>query len=305
MNSDAARKLLLHQLIRGPAAAPSAPPPSAEPRFEPASFAQRRLWFIEQLQPAHAPYTLHAVQRLRFPVDARVLEQSLFEIVRRHEVLRTLFEMHDDEVVQCICPNATLALPCFDFRHLPPAEREREAKQRMSETLAQRVDLRRGPLLRAELHRLDEADYLLLVAVHHIVFDWQSFQVLSQELETLYAAALAGTPHGLPPPAEQYASYAREQRERLTAQRVELEVAFWRDELSGLPMLDLPLDRPRPRLPSFRGDALTIRIAAPLMHALKQRAAAQRTTLFTVLLAGLFASLGECAASRTSPSDCR
>jgi amino acid adenylation domain-containing protein len=261
------------------------------PRTEPASFAQRRLWFIEQLQAAQAPYTLHAVQRLRFVVEPQLLEQSLHQIALRHEVLRTCFELRDDEVVQSILPAPALALQCIDLRPLPPVEREHEAKQRMSNTLAQRFDLRRGPLLRAELYRLDEADFLLLVAVHHIIFDWQSFQVLFQELDVIYAAAIAGRPHGLEPPAEQYATFAREQRAQLTTQRIESELAFWRDELAGLPILDLPLDRPRPRLPSFRGNQLTMRIEAPLVQALQRQAGAQRTTLFTALLGGLFAAL--------------
>lgn len=261
------------------------------PALAPASFAQRRLWFIEQLQQAHAPYTLHAVQHLRFAVDAGLLEEALRGIAQRHEVLRTTFELRDDEVVQRIAPRPRLPLRRVDLGAWPADQREHEAKRLMVQTLAQRFDLRAGPLLRTELYELGPQEFLLLVAVHHAVFDWQSFQVFFQELDALYAAALQGSVAALPPP-EQYAAFAREQRERLTPARIDAALAFWRAELAGLPMLDLPLDRPRPRLPSFRGDQRTLVLPAALVGRLQQRAQAAQVTLFTALLAGLAAALG-------------
>lgn len=291
MKMDESRQRLLRQMIGQPPATATVSATDS-PRVELASFAQRRLWFIEQLQQVQAPYTLHAVQHLRFAVDRRLLEEALREIVRRHEVLRTTFEMIDDEVVQRIQARPAIALDGIDLRAIPAPQREREAKQRMAQMLAQRFDLRRGPLLRAELYQMSGEEFLLLLAVHHIVFDWQSFQVFFQELDALYAAGMAGRMHGLPPVAEQYAAFAREQREQLIPARIEAEAAFWRTELARLPMLDLPLDRQRPGVPTFRGDQITLALPAALVQRLEQRAVAAQTTLFTVLLAGLAAALG-------------
>ncbi|WP_457355440.1 non-ribosomal peptide synthetase [Roseateles sp. P5_D6] len=295
MNTDEARRLLLQQLLMqhagaAPMAVPEAPPPAV--RVAPASFAQRRLWFVEQLQQVQAPYTLHAVQQLFFAVDAQRLEGALRQIALRHDVLRTTFELLNDEVIQRIAPEPQLTLKQVDLAACPAGQREHEAKQRMTQTLAQRFDLRTGPLLRAELYTLGPQEALLLVAVHHIVFDWQSFQIFFQELDALYAAALQGRTAALPALPEQYAAFALAQRERLTPARIDAGLAFWRTELAGLPMLDLPLDRPRSRLPSFRGDQRTITLPAALVQRLQRRAQATQATLFTVLLAGLAAALG-------------
>ena len=190
MNTDDARRLLLQQLVMQqlggvPGASPAVADGASGARTAPASFAQRRLWFVEQLQQVQAPYTLHAVQHLRFAVDAHALESALCEIAQRHEVLRTTFELRDDEVVQCIAPQPQLQLRQIDLGAWATEQREPQAKQQMTQTLAKRFDLRTGPLLRAELYALGAQEFLLLVAVHHIVFDWQSFQVFFQCLEFL------------------------------------------------------------------------------------------------------------------------
>lgn len=299
MNDNAdARRRLLEQVIRQHAPRVAATAAPDEPRVEPASFAQRRLWLVEQVQQTEAPYTLHAVQRLRFRADARLLEEAIREIARRHEVLRTSFELVDDDIVQRVQPHPSLSLRSVDLRSLPPAERQAAALDSMSNTLRQRFDLRQGPLLRAELYTIGEGDDLLLIAVHHIVFDWQSFQIFFRELDAIYSALLANRPHGLPPIQEQYGAFAREQRLQLSADRMAAEVDFWRAELAALPTLDLPLDRVRPRVPTFRGSQLGLRLPATLVGRLRQRAVDGKATLFTALLVGLGAALGRVCRQR-------
>jgi amino acid adenylation domain-containing protein len=285
------RRRLLERMIRGGAAPKAAAAPVVGPRTEPASFAQRRLWFLEQLQQAEVPYTLHAVQHLRLALDPGLLERAANEVVRRHEVLRTTFALRDDEPVQNVAAEARLAVPAVDLRDLPEEARRPEALRRMAATIARRFDLERGPLLRLELYRLDDADWLLLLTVHHLVFDGPSFSIFFRELEAIYGALAAGDAHGLPSSHDQYAAFAREQRARLTPEKVAAEVAFWRAELAGVPMLDLPADRPRSLAPTFRGGNRDIELPAELVTRLQGRTAGAQATLFTLLFAGLAASL--------------
>ncbi len=305
MELSAERKRLLERLLRNGARALPRPAPdadgahavaaaavSARPvRTEPASFAQRRLWFVEQLQQSEVPYTLHSVAHLAFAVDASCLEAAIAEIVRRHEVLRTTFALSDDEPCQRIAGRLTIPLRIVDLSHLPAAQRQEAALREMGQTVARRFDLSNGPLLRTELYRLTPTESLFLLAVHHIVFDGPSFHSFFAELQAIYAALLEGRPHALPQPRAQYADVAREQRARLTPDRIADLVAFWRAELAGTPTLELPSDRQRSRVPSFRGHLTAFTVAPAQLALLQQRAARERTTLFTVLLAGFWVAL--------------
>jgi amino acid adenylation domain-containing protein len=285
------RRRLLELRIRGNAAArPKASEPPATD-LAPASHGQSRLWFLEQLQQSETPYNLHAIQQLPFAVEPRVLEQSLREIVDRHEVLRTTIEIGSAGLLQRISPEPRVALSVFDLSMLPVGRAREEAIRKMSACFAERFDLSQGPLLRVELHRLPGNESLLLVVVHHIVFDGPSFQIFFRELSAIYGAQMAGRPHGLPPLRTQYAAFAKDQAARLTAERIEKEVAFWRQELESVPLLDLPFDRPRSPTPSFRGAIREVRIGRDLAQRLQRRASELKATIFTVLLASFWAAL--------------
>ncbi len=289
------RRALLERLIRHGRVVPPAAA-VARPSVHPASYAQRRLWFLEQLQDAEAPYTLHAVQELRFPMDKVRLQRALDEIVARHEILRTRFVLDDEEPAQHVDPAVSVPLEVVDLGSVPAAERRGEALRLMGAALSHRFDLERAPLLRTELYRLGSEEWLFLLAVHHIVFDGPSFHLFFRELEAIYSAGLAGKPHGLPVPELQYGDYARGQAALLTPERVAADVAFWRGELAGVPVLDLPFDRPRAAVPSFRGGLRSLAVPATVTTILRQRAAAAKTTLFTALLAGLSAALSRLCA---------
>lgn len=285
------RRALLEMLIRGRTTATPVSVQSVEPRVEPASYAQRRLWFLEQVQRDQVPYTLHTSRRLTWAVDPALLERTVNEIARRHEILRTTFASRDGETVQCVASEAQIPLAVEDLRGLPPDERRPEAMRRMASVVARRFDLARGPLMRTHLYRLADRDWVFLVTVHHIVFDATSFEIFFSEVEAIYSALLAGREPSLPAIGAQYADFAREQRAALTEERVAEEVEFWRTELDGLGMLDLPLDRSRQSEPTFRGELRRIEVPPSVVAGLQSRATQRRATLFMVLLSGLAAAL--------------
>jgi amino acid adenylation domain-containing protein len=285
------RRVLLELLINGADAqaepALPAPLPPAR-RLEPVSHAQRRLWFLEQLQDDRTPYALHAIRRIRGPLDPDVLQRAMGTIGRRHEVLRTVFTLQDDEPMQAIIPDLGPVVETTDLSVLPPSEREGEAMLRMSDETARRFDLETGPLLRVRLYQLGRDDWLFLFVVHHIIFDGPSFAIFFAELDFLVRG---GNPAGLRPIERQYADFARRERDALSPERKEAALAFWRHELAGLPLLDLPLDRPRQAVPAFRGAMRPLHLSAELTARLQRRAADRSATLFMVLLAGFAATL--------------
>ena len=287
------RRALLEQLIRGTRAGAShaITAPSRSPRSAPASHAQRRLWFLDQVQQEHAPYTLYGVLPLSWPVDPVTLERAVNEIVARHEVLRTTFATEEGEPVQRIHASLHVPLDVQDLRALPAAARQAEATRRIARVLGRRMDLERGPLLATALYRLDEQQWLFLLTIHHIVFDGPSFPIFFDELTRLYEAFARGGAATLAARTRQYADFTNAQRAALVPERVAAEVAFWRGELANLPILDLPLDRPRPAAPTFRGAQQRVAIPADLVHQLQRLAVSQNTTLFTVLLAATAATL--------------
>ncbi|HEX6863771.1 MAG TPA: amino acid adenylation domain-containing protein, partial [Thermoanaerobaculia bacterium] len=269
--------------IEGAGAGPLAPPLVPVPREGdlPLSFAQQRLWFIDQLEPGSPLYNMPVALRVEGPLDAAVLAQCLGEIVRRHEALRTVFAAPQGTPVQGIRPAEPFALPVVDLSGLPDAEPQALALAR--EEAGRPFDLARGPLLRGLLLRLGERDHAVVLTVHHIASDGWSMGILVREVAALYGGA------PLPPLPVQYADFAAWQRSWLQGEVLEREIAFWRHQLAGLPpVLELPTDRPRPAAQSYRGAVQPVRLAQPLEALARQEGA----TLFMVLLAGLQAVLG-------------
>src|SRR6516162_8146765 len=172
------------------------------------SYAQRSLWFLDQLVPGSSLYNLHSATRLFSAINVTALEQSINEIVRRHESLRTAFRALDGEPVQVVARTLNLALPVADLRQAAESEREDEALRIAVEEAQRPFDLTKWPLLRARLLRMGEEDYILLLTMHHIVCDFWSMNVFQEELSTLYEAFCAGRPSPLPELPIQYADFA-------------------------------------------------------------------------------------------------
>ncbi|HSF41682.1 MAG TPA: amino acid adenylation domain-containing protein, partial [Thermoanaerobaculia bacterium] len=257
----------------------------------PLSFAQQRLWFLDRLAPGSPLYNVPTALHLAGPLDPAVLAACFGEIVRRHEALRTRFEIREGGPVQTPEPAAPLPLPEIDLSGLPADLRAVEEERRIEEEARAPFDLTRPPHLRARLVRLGPDEHLLLLTVHHIASDAWSIGVAVGELVALYPAFAAGRPSPLPELPVQYADFAREERERLSGDALAREVAFWRGKLAGAEPPGLPTDRPRPAVPRFGGEGLEAVLPRPLDEALRALAQARRATLFMAVLAPFSAFL--------------
>jgi len=251
----------------------------------PPSFAQQRLWLLDRLMPTRTAYNIEHALRLSGELDGEALRGALNELVRRHEVLRTRFGEQDGQPVQVIAPELTVALAIEDLQECAPAAREAEAQRRARAEAEAPFDLARGPLIRARLFRLAPSEHWLLIVLHHIVTDGWSSGVLTRELTALYGALHRREASPLPPLPVQYADYALWQREWLQGPVLEQQVAYWRQALAGLPTLDLPSDRPRPVVASFRGGQIQFTVPGPLTRSLKDLSRSEGATLFMSLLA--------------------
>jgi amino acid adenylation domain-containing protein len=252
----------------------------------PASFAQRRLWFLQQFDPGSSLYNILVPIRVNTPLNVEVLRQSLQEIVRRHEALRTTFTSVDGEPMQVVSPAQTIDLNVVELRALPAAEREAEA-HRLSMLEAQRpFSLAHGPLLRATLLTLASADHVLLLTMHHIVSDGWSMGVLYRELSSLYAAYSAGRPSPLPDLPVQYADFAHWQSELLQGTALEEQLSYWKRQLGGAPeLLGLLTDRPRPAVQTYYGGVHGITLEPHLYDAVRALSRREGVTMFMTLLA--------------------
>ena len=252
----------------------------------PTSFAQQRLWFLDQFEPGSPVYNVPTTLRLSGRLDAEVLTRALNEVVRRHDVLRTTFAVVDDMPVQVVAPKLALELPQTDLSALPPAERALRADELARQEAWTRFDLAAGPLVRARLLRMSEEEHILLLTVHHIVTDAWSMGVLAREAAALYAAYALGEPSPLAPLQIQYADYAHRQRQWLGDEVLQAQVDYWVRQLTDAPALStLPTDRPRPPMQTHRGATMVLRQPAHLtagLHAVAQQA---QGTLFMVLAA--------------------
>lgn len=264
----------------------TAPSSEGEAFVFPLSFAQQRLWFLDQLVPNSSFYNISAIVRLRGSPNAAALEQSLQELVRRHEILQTTFMALEGEPVQVIAPSPPLmTIPTMDLQELPEAEREAEVGRLAAEEAQHPFDLTQGPLLRVRLMRLAEKQHALFIAMHHIVSDGWSLGILVRELAVLYETFASGEIPLLPELPIQYADFVIWQREWLQGNVVEEQLDYWKQQLADLPVLDLPTDRPRPAVQSFRGAACLCELPRWLSAALEELSRQEGATLFMTLLA--------------------
>ncbi|KAM3115391.1 amino acid adenylation domain-containing protein [Phormidesmis sp. 146-33] len=250
----------------------------------PLSFAQERLWFLDQLQPGDFAYNMPIALRLSGFLDIAILEQSLNTIVQRHEILRTTFPLVDGNPVQVIAPVQTVKIPIVDLSSLEPTQRNLELQQLLTEAARLPFDLAQGSLMRTELLRLSESEHVALLTLHHIVSDGWSLGVLVQELTICYNALLTGNPAPLPALPIQYADFAVWQRQWLQGEVLQRQMSYWQRKLTGLPQLKLPIDPP-PSIPTAPGAIATFTLPPNLAIALKQLSHQAGATMFMTLLA--------------------
>jgi surfactin family lipopeptide synthetase A len=251
----------------------------------PPSFAQQRLWFLDQLEPDSPLYNIPAGARIQGRLNRGALHRALEAIVARHEALRTTFATQDDHPVQVIAAPRPVALAVLDLAAHPADDREAECQRNLAAEIQRPFDLSRDLLLRATLVRLREDEHALLLVLHHIAADGWSLAVLYRELATLYGAFAQGHTAALPALSIQYADYAVWQRQWLQGAVLEAHLAYWRQQLVDLTPLELPTDRPRPAAQTFRGAHRT-RILPPSLRAAIEALSRQTGgTLFMILLA--------------------
>ncbi|HEU4835901.1 MAG TPA: amino acid adenylation domain-containing protein, partial [Pyrinomonadaceae bacterium] len=252
----------------------------------PLSFAQQRLWFIDQLEPESAAYNIPAAVRLRGKLNVEALRRSFAEVVRRHEVLRTRFVTEAGEPQQVIGNGWKFELPLLDLSHLPEVERETAAREWAAREAAQPFVLSEGPLLRLALARVSEEEHVLAVTMHHIISDGWSVGVLIREVSALYEAYSRGEESPLAELEVQYGDFAVWQREWLQGEVLEQQLGYWREQLTDLVPLELPTDRARPAVPSHAGEVLTFDLNAEMTAGLQALSRRSGVTLFMTILAG-------------------
>jgi amino acid adenylation domain-containing protein len=251
----------------------------------PLSFAQQRLWFLNELAPGNPFYNVHAAVRLTGELNLPVLERCFGEIVKRHEALRTSFAREGERPVQIIADDLPLTLPLINLKHLDAAEQEVEVQRLATEDTQRSFNLAQGPLMRVTLLWLKENERMLLLAFHHIVFDGWSLGVLLRELSVLYRDFFNGHESSLPALPIQYADFARWQREWLRGETIESHLDYWEKQLAGSHALQFPTDNPRPAAQTFRGARLTLVHSPDLVASLKALSRQEGATLFMTLLA--------------------
>ncbi len=285
---DARRRELLERYLRGalPVAATAAPIRRASREGPlPLSFAQQRLWFLDQLRPGGTEYVAPWIWRLTGPPDIAALRAAWTEVVRRHEVLRTRYQVIDGESRQLVDAPGQVGLPVADLSGLPAAERDRAVAELTERELSRPFDLGRDAPLRLRLLRLGPETHLLVFTVHHIAFDGWSVGVLARELGKLYAGFATGAEPALAAPPVQYADFAVWQHEWTTSEAMARQLGYWRDRLAGLTPLELATDRPRPPMLDTRGATFSFPVPGELAQELAALGRARRATPFMVLLA--------------------
>lgn len=257
----------------------------------PASFGQRRIWFLDRLEPGSPAYQISTALPVRAVLNVEVLTRSVKALVERHEALRTTFAEIDGELFQVIAGRFEVSVPVVDLTRLPEAERMKEAALIGTADAVKPFDLIAGPLLRATLIRLEQTQSVLLLTLHHIISDGWSMNVLLSDLAKLYDAIAAGRTPELPELPIQYADYTLWQREHLTADLTAKEMAYWRRQLEGAPRLRLPADNQGPRR-THKGAREFFRLGAVRTSQLEEIARPAKATLFMTLLAAFQALLG-------------
>ena len=252
----------------------------------PLSFAQQRLWFLEQLQPGSSTYHIPTAVRLTGTLNVEVLQQVINTIIQRHEVLRTNFKTVDEELIQVISPRKELVIHPINLQLIPKLEQETKVKEIAIQEAQKPFKLEQDLLLRVTLLELEATEKVILLTMHHIISDGWSMEVLVKEIATLYAALSQNIPSLLKPLPIQYADFAVWQRQWLQGEVLATQLGYWKQQLGDtLPVIQLPTDFPRSRVQSFRGDTVSFKLSSEISDKLRSIAKAENATLFMTLLA--------------------
>jgi len=260
--------------------------PVPRDRELPLSFAQQRLWFIDQLEPGDPSYNIPTAFKIKGDFDPGIFKECIQTLVRRHESLRTTFDARDGKPFQVIHDQTEIPLPVTDLSHLPANEQNQAIRQWVTDEARQSFDLSKGPLLRLRLLKLQSDQWLVVLTMHHIISDGWSIGIFIDELARLYRSYQHNEPNPLPPLRLQYADFAAWQREWLSGEILERQLNYWRRQLGkGSPPLQLPTDRPRPRVQTSNGQHLSFDIPLNLSRRLNNISRQHGATMFMTLLA--------------------
>jgi len=272
------------RITGGPQEPPLVPMPRDE-RIQ-LSFAQQRLWFLDQLEPDSPFYNIPSAIRLQGRLDFNAFQQAITQVVKRHETLRTTFKVFEGEPYQVIAPESAINILKLDLTDYSEDEREEKARELAREEAQKPFNLSKGPLFRVTLIRLSSTETVVLFTMHHIISDGWSISVLIREVITLYQASVTNTPVQLPALPIQYADYAKWQRTWLQGKVLEMQLMYWEKQLQNIPsILELPTDYPRPAVQSFNGATHTKDIPRHVQEALEQLSRHYDVTMFMMLLA--------------------
>ena len=250
----------------------------------PTSYAQRRMWFMDQFEPGSPYYNIPMAMRLKGKFDYKIFERTINEIIRRHESLRTTFASIDGNPVQVITESFTLDMPIIDLSGVQ-TENEIRIKDLAREEARKPFDISKLPLLRVSILRINEEDNVVLLTMHHIVSDGWSMGILANEITTLYRAFYLKQPSPLPELEIQYADFSFWQQEYLQGDVLKEQLDYWKKQLSNPPILELPTDKPRPKIWTNEGASFTVIIPGELLNGIKQVGYREGATLFMTLMA--------------------
>jgi len=282
------RRQLLERLTKkdGEGSAQKISRQSRETNTFPLSFAQQRLWFLDQLEPNSFTWNISLSYEVTGQINEQALERALQDIVKRHEVLRSTFAVVDGRPVQIIAKQGILPFSIIDMGNLPASECDLAFQRLLTEEVERPFDLAKGPLLRVKLLNVGKMQQIFILTMHHIVSDAWSIGVFFKELRAFYTAHCNGRPHALPELPIQYADFASWQREWLEKEVLATQLSYWKEQLGGrLPVLQLPADRPRPNVQTFSGAIEPFKLSRSLLTALKKLSRQEGVTLFMTLLA--------------------
>lgn len=261
----------------------------------PCSFAQERMWFIHQLDPQSSAYNIGLPVRMKGSLDKTALLKCFSEVFRRHESLRTIFGMIDNRPIQLITPYSETmidrSLIEFDLRNLPVSEQQTRALELAQEAFRTPFDLESGPLTRLTLIQIEDQEYIFLICMHHIISDAWSLNQLATEILALYNDLVAGNKAILPDLPFQYADYATWQRDWLRGDVLESLLSYWRRQLDRVSVLELPTDRPRPIIQTYRGNLEVFPFPEETLNKLKRQSHQENVTLFMTLLSAFYVLL--------------
>ncbi|BAY81640.1 peptide synthetase [Calothrix parasitica NIES-267] len=258
-----------------------------KPQKFPLSFAQKRLWFLDKLQPESSAYNIPFSLHLTGELNIIALQKSLNKIIQRHEVLRSSFTVIKDEPIQQVFPKLSQQIPLIDLQALPTEQQQQQVRQQIKKATTQPFDLSQIPLFRAKLIKLNAEEYVLLFTMHHIISDYFSMRLLIRELATIYQSLSKGETAQLAELPVQYGDYATWEQEWLKSEKRTVQLEYWQKNLANYPpLLTLPTDYPRPPIQRFHGARASFALSEDLSNALKNLSQGQNTTLFMTLLAG-------------------